>query len=492
RYHIVFLIMLIHGIGILMPWNMLINAKSYFEDYKLTEPNVEPDQEDKYIKDLRSKFMFYLGIFSQVPNFVMSGVNTFCQCGGQASPVRIIISICIMVLVFIATVILAMVDSTTWVAEFFWITMMTAVVLNMATGVYQNSTFGLAAILPMKYTNAIVLGNNLSGVFVAVLNIICLIAAPDPRTQAIYYFVVAIVVLLLAFDAYFLLPLMLLVISKSKDPRCFRGVKSLPVTYTNSGNAWMTAEIFQNWLRDFNRDMARQKRKILLFIDNCSAHPKGSADRLANIKMEFLPPNTTSIIQSVIQGIIRNLKFYYRSEVIQRIIGNIDNTEMTANKLARKLTLLDAVHLLRRAWQCVKESTVSSYRTAGFVAPEQQEHCEDEDKDVPPVPSGLDAESFSTFVSHDDDLPCFASRSDEEICAEIRETATDVDSEDEDDFTPLELPVSATEAHATIETLHKFLGQKQSDDFDQLYKLEDTCERLIDTSRKRMKITKFI
>jgi hypothetical protein len=29
----------------------------------------------------------------------------------------------------------------------------------VATGVYQNSTFGLAAILPMKYTNAIVLGN---------------------------------------------------------------------------------------------------------------------------------------------------------------------------------------------------------------------------------------------------------------------------------------------------------------------------------------------
>ncbi|KAK3098872.1 hypothetical protein FSP39_023876 [Pinctada imbricata] len=285
----------------------------------------------------------------------------------------------------------------------------------------------------------------------------------------------------------------LLVIGKSKDPRCFRGVKSLPVTYTNSGNAWMTAEIFQNWLRDFNRDMARQKRKILLFVDNCSAHPKGSADRLANIKMEFLPPNTTSIIQPCDQGIIRNLKFYYRSEVIRRIIGNIDNTEMTANELARKLTLLDAVHLLRRAWRCVKESTVtSSYRTAEFVAPEQQEHCEDEDEDVPPVPSGLDAESFSTFVSHDDDLPCFASRSDEEICAEIRETAADVDSEDEDDFTPLELPVSATEARAAIETLRKFLGQKQSDDFDQLYELEDTCERLIDTSRKQTKITEFI
>ena len=31
--------------------------------------------------------------------------------------------------------------------------------ISVATGVYQNSTFGLAAILPMKYTNAIVLGN---------------------------------------------------------------------------------------------------------------------------------------------------------------------------------------------------------------------------------------------------------------------------------------------------------------------------------------------
>jgi hypothetical protein len=28
RYRIVFFIMVIHGIGILMPWNMLINAKT--------------------------------------------------------------------------------------------------------------------------------------------------------------------------------------------------------------------------------------------------------------------------------------------------------------------------------------------------------------------------------------------------------------------------------------------------------------------------------
>ncbi|XP_060068015.1 equilibrative nucleoside transporter 1-like [Ylistrum balloti] len=200
RYRIVFFIMLIHGIGILMPWNMLINAKSYFEDYKLSKNTTE-------VNELRSNFMFYLGIASQVPNFIMSGINTFCHCGGgMPSSRRIVIAISLEVVLFIITVILAMVDSTDWSREFFYITMLTAVFLNMATGVYQNSAFGLAAILPMKYTNAIVLGNNLSGVFIAVVNLLASAGAPDPKIQAIYYFVVAIVILLVALDAYFLLP----------------------------------------------------------------------------------------------------------------------------------------------------------------------------------------------------------------------------------------------------------------------------------------------
>ena len=40
-----------------------------------------------------------------------------------------------------------------------------------------------------------------------VIWVILFTGAPDPRTQAIYYFVCAIAVLLIAFDAYFLLPL---------------------------------------------------------------------------------------------------------------------------------------------------------------------------------------------------------------------------------------------------------------------------------------------
>ena len=78
----------------------------------------------------------------------------------------------------------------------------------------------------------------------------------------------------------------LLVIGKSREPRCFRWRKSLPVTYQSSGNAWMTSDIFRRWLQALNRDMARQRRNILLLVDNCSAHPKDAADKLSHVKLD--------------------------------------------------------------------------------------------------------------------------------------------------------------------------------------------------------------
>ncbi|XP_053406703.1 equilibrative nucleoside transporter 1-like isoform X3 [Mercenaria mercenaria] len=200
RYRMVFFIFLIHGIGILMPWNMFITAKKYFEDYKLDTPT---SKDATY----RSEFMFYLGIVSQVSCALISCVNTFFQFGGRASTRRIAIAIFMMVIIFIFTVILAMIDTSSIPLIFFGLTMASASLLNCCGGVYQNLTFGLAAILPMKYTNAIVLGTNLSGVFTSVINLLSIAGAPNPRTSAVYYFIVAIVVLLVAFDCYFLLPL---------------------------------------------------------------------------------------------------------------------------------------------------------------------------------------------------------------------------------------------------------------------------------------------
>ena len=79
------------------------------------------------------------------------------------------------------------------------------------------------------------------------------------------------------------LPMMM--IGESKNPRCFKNMKSLPVDYTNSKKAWMNGDIYTTWLMKLDRRFQQQKHNILMIVDNCPAHPDVSG--LKNIKVAF-------------------------------------------------------------------------------------------------------------------------------------------------------------------------------------------------------------
>ena len=68
--------------------------------------------------------------------------------------------------------------------------------------------------------------------------------------------------------------LRLLVIGKSRNPKCFKNVKSFPVDYVSQSRAWMTADLFIKWLQDLDQYFARKQRHVLLFVDNCPAYPR--------------------------------------------------------------------------------------------------------------------------------------------------------------------------------------------------------------------------
>lgn len=84
---------------------------------------------------------------------------------------------------------------------------MTNFFVIVACGIYQNSVYGMAAKLPIKYTGAVVLGSNISGSFVAIMSLVSNTFSESVRTAAIYYFITAMFVLLICFDTYFALPL---------------------------------------------------------------------------------------------------------------------------------------------------------------------------------------------------------------------------------------------------------------------------------------------
>jgi hypothetical protein len=64
-----------------------------------------------------------------------------------------------------------------------------------------------------------------------------------------------------------------LIIGKSKNPRYFRSIKTLPVNYYANPNSWMTSLIFTEFLQKWDRKIIKPRR-ILLIFDNCTAHLK--------------------------------------------------------------------------------------------------------------------------------------------------------------------------------------------------------------------------
>ncbi|VDM81454.1 unnamed protein product [Strongylus vulgaris] len=161
-----YLIILLHGIGVLIPWNMFITiAPNYYVDYWFTV--------DRNRTDYAKRFMSDLGIASQIPNFLAGLINLMQIIGGSLL-VRIygcLIVNSINVLV-ILILIVAQKPSEEAMGWFYVVTMIIILVLNTSNGFYQNSVFGLTADFPAAYTNALVVGNNICGTFISVLAIV--------------------------------------------------------------------------------------------------------------------------------------------------------------------------------------------------------------------------------------------------------------------------------------------------------------------------------
>ncbi|GFU95024.1 tigger transposable element-derived protein 1 [Trichonephila clavipes] len=108
-----------------------------------------------------------------------------------------------------------------------------------------------------------------------------------------------------------------LLINKSLRPCALKGkdFKQLPVHWMANPKAWMTTAIFTEWFNNcFVPEVEAYMKeksldfKVLLIVDNAASHLQLEHP---NVQLVFLPPNTTSLIQPLDQGIIATFKKYY-------------------------------------------------------------------------------------------------------------------------------------------------------------------------------------
>ena len=102
----------------------------------------------------------------------------------------------------------------------------------------------------------------------------------------------------------------------------------------------MTTEITIQVLSILDRKLDVKNRKVLLFLDNAPSHPE--MGNLKNIKLVFLPKNTTSRLQSCDAGIIQNFKAKHRKQLLKHVISRIDDGKK-ASEIIQGVDLLQCM-----------------------------------------------------------------------------------------------------------------------------------------------------
>lgn len=293
-----------------------------------------------------------------------------------------------------------------------------------------------------------------------------------------------------------------LVIGKSKKPRCFAGVKSLPVEYTANKKAWMNAELFASWLTKLDKQMGREKRKIILFIDNCSAH--NTIPPLKWVNVQFLPANTTSKLQPLDQGIIKNFKVLYRTEVVRKFLSDIEEGKECA------INLLEAIRLINKSWRRVATKTVRNcFKSCGFsfenepdkdlsdIAEETELPCMDMENEWETVTTNLQADEliFEEFAFVDEGVAVTGTLTDADIVEAIsNEEDAALNEEEEEGEINEPAQVTPKEARAAIQTLRIFLektGDVPDCAFSSVVSIENIIDKQVAKSVKQKKITNF-
>lgn len=271
RFNVVYFIMLIQGVGTLLPWNMFITAHAYFQE-KL-----------KANEDLKHSFENYFSVAAMVPNVVMFLINTLFK-HKVPLQVRMITSVCIMTLCFILTTVLVVIDTSKWTTDFFYITIGTIILINMSSAIYQGGLFGVCGMMPPRYTGAVMTGQGVGGTFAALASIFSLLGGKDAVSSGFGYFMSAAVVLTLCLFTYIML-------NKLKFARHYIASQSRRTEIMSSNNGSEQIERLANWQIPASKQSGNIQHSTLS-LDNeallsVKYHPK-EAEAFKNERPPFL------------------------------------------------------------------------------------------------------------------------------------------------------------------------------------------------------------
>jgi len=204
------------GLASLLPWNFFITADNYwmlkFESSEESTTNIASSNSTNTtnnnattnVNELQTNFRSYISIFSQLP---LCLCTLYCALNQSKvnEKLRVFGGLIVNTLVFILTTILVKVETSSFQQIFFWITMVSVALVNGSTAFVVSSLIGSASKLPSRYAQAAMAGQGMGGAFSAVAFIIAITVMSDVTDQALLFFSIACLVLLLAVICFYFL-----------------------------------------------------------------------------------------------------------------------------------------------------------------------------------------------------------------------------------------------------------------------------------------------
>ncbi len=159
-----------------------------------------------------------------------------------------------------------------------------------------------------------------------------------------------------------------MLVYRAENPRALKGYSknTLPVLWRANKKAWVTKVLFEDWFTNYFCPVTEKycaenglDFKILLLLDNAPGHPTALSDLNEHVQISFLPPNTTSLIQPMDQGVIATFKAYYlRRTLAQAIQATKGENAPSLTEFWKSYNIRNVISNIGEAWLEVTASNM--------------------------------------------------------------------------------------------------------------------------------------
>ncbi|CAG8568108.1 13763_t:CDS:2 [Dentiscutata heterogama] len=201
HYQIVYLIFFLQGVAMLLGWNVFITASVFFHSRFLGSPYSD-------------NFQNYFSIVNMGSNLLFLTHALYTQTTANVS-VRLIFSLFVSAFTFFAITVSTQFLELFTPSGYFYFAITLVFLIGMTTAYQQNAIFGIVALFPPKYTQAVMSGQGLAGLAISLSQIFSALAVDQTSNQTpagddltlstFIYFLSAFAVILVSLVSYFIL-----------------------------------------------------------------------------------------------------------------------------------------------------------------------------------------------------------------------------------------------------------------------------------------------